>query len=60
MLRFVRVALMLLGAVAVAAVVWLSVATDAMSLWHDAGWYALAVLAFPAFMVFAVRRGWGD
>lgn len=50
---------MLVGSIAIAALVWLSVGVDAVTLWHGAGLYALVVLAFPAFMVFAVRRGWG-
>lgn len=51
---------MLAGAVVVGAAVWLSVASDATQLGSDAGWYALVVLAFPAFIAFGVWRGWGD
>lgn len=51
---------MVLGATVVGAAVWASVAYDALTLWHGAGLWALVVLAFPAFMAFAVKRGWGD
>lgn len=51
---------MLGGALAFAALIWFSVVADAFTLWHGAGLYALVVLAFPAFMGFAVWRGWGD
>lgn len=50
----------LLVALVLALVVWLSVAADAAALWRGAGIYALVVLAFPAFIGFAVWRGWGD
>lgn len=51
---------MVLGAALVGAAVWASVAADAGALWHGAGIWALTVLAFPAFIGFAVWKGWGD
>lgn len=48
------------GAAFFGSLVLLSVATDLSSVWTDAGYYGLVVLAFPAFMWFAVKRGWGD
>lgn len=51
---------MVAGALLVGAVIWASVAADAHALWQGAGLWALVVLAFPAFMGFAVWKGWGD
>jgi len=48
------------GAVLVAAGVWMSVAGDVLELVDGAGWWSLLALAFPAFITFAVWRGWGD
>lgn len=56
----VRVALIGAGALAVAAVVWMSVARDVAELVQGAGWWAAVVLAWPAFVAFGVHRGWGD
>lgn len=49
------------GAVAavIAVLVVGDVVVSAMGLWGGAGWYALIALAFPAFMLIAVKRGWG-
>jgi hypothetical protein len=55
-----KIVAMLAGAALFGTVVWFSVVADVLALWHGAGVYALVVLAFPAFMVFAVKRGWGD
>lgn len=51
---------MLVGAVTVAVVVWLSVASDVGTLIAAAGWWSLVVLAWPGFLAFGIWRGWGD
>lgn len=51
---------MLVGALVVGAVVWLSVATDFGGLVGAAGWWSLVGLSWPAFIAFGVWRGWGD
>lgn len=49
-----KIVAMLVGAVLVGAVVWLSVVADLLALWHGAGLYALVALAFPAFIASGV------
>lgn len=46
-------------ALLIAAFVIGDLVVSATGLWHGAGWYALIGLAFPAFIAFAVWRGWG-
>lgn len=48
------------GAVFFGSVAVLSTIADLSETIRVAGWVGLVVLAFPAFMAFAVWRGWGD
>lgn len=48
------------GAIAIGAIMWLSVAADVSALITGAGWWSLVVLAWPGFIAFGVWRGWGD
>lgn len=56
----VRVFLIGLGALVLGALMWASVAADYAAGFEAAWWVPLVFLAFPAFMAFAVWRGWGD
>lgn len=54
-----RVALLVVGSVAFAVVVWASVGSSVAALIGGAGWFALIALAWPALVYVGARR-YGD